>query len=602
MTIIGARNTSMRVVLDMTTILELSSIKQLKEYLVGLNSCNAVNHFFKESLNIDFTFKSNEDLVKFLVVLEQEYKSEVESEDSKELGDFQTPVEFTKQVLEVIKTTDFQPEIILEPTFGHGNFIFALNEYFSNSLEFIYGVEIQQKHVWTFLINLIKKKILSKKKLSINYKIHHDDFFTHSFPNELLKSTHKKILIIGNPPWVTISELSALDAANLPEKSNIKGFSGIEALTGKSNFDIAETIIVKLLKQFANHNGKIALLCKDSVIRNIMKEQLAENYPISNIWAIKFDTRKVFNRKCDASLFLFDLGQGIIDKQCSVSLIEDPFTTIEKFGWVNNKFVSNIDRYLKYCIIEGKSQKHWRQGVKHDCAKILELSVDATTQNLSNKLGELVTVEEEVLYPLLKGSTIREFEVTTSTRKIILTQKSIKRDEVNIKEHFPRTWDYLNNHKEFFKKRKSKIFQTKNEFAIFGVGDYSFRQYKVAIAGLYKQPIFSLITPISNKAVIFDDTCYFIGFEKYEAALLCCTALNSCQTIEFLESISFSDSKRPFTKEILMRIDLEKIVKKLTFSELQTIWNQNNYHYQGNFTQEMFIETKQGLLERFHSF
>jgi hypothetical protein len=58
------------------------------------------------------------------------------------------------------------------------------------------------------------------------------------------------LLIIGNPPWVTNSELTSMDSDNLPNKENFKGLSGLDAITGKGNFDIAEYIILKLLNEF----------------------------------------------------------------------------------------------------------------------------------------------------------------------------------------------------------------------------------------------------------------------------------------------------------------------------------------------------------------
>jgi len=38
-----------------------------------------------------------------------------------------------------------------------------------------------------------------------------------------------------NPPWVTNSQLSALNSNNLPAKSNFKQAKGIDAITGKQN-------------------------------------------------------------------------------------------------------------------------------------------------------------------------------------------------------------------------------------------------------------------------------------------------------------------------------------------------------------------------------
>ena len=45
--------------------------------------------------------------------------------------------------------------------------------------------------------------------------------------------------------------------------------------------------------------------------------------------------------------------------------------------------------------------------------------------------------------------------------------------------------------------------------------------------------------------------------------------LNSHLVKKFLENIAFLDSKRPFSKKVLKRIDLEKCLNILSFDELK---------------------------------
>ena len=57
-----------------------------------------------------------------------------------EYGDYQTPLEFCNTVVNVLKKL-VTPNIILEPTFGIGNFITASYNNF-DGLDKIYGIEI----------------------------------------------------------------------------------------------------------------------------------------------------------------------------------------------------------------------------------------------------------------------------------------------------------------------------------------------------------------------------------------------------------------------------------------------------------------------------
>ena len=162
------------------------------------------------------------------------------------------------------------------------------------------------------------------------------------------------------------------------------------------------------------------------------------------------------------------------------------------------------------------------------------------------------------------------------------------------------------DHQEYFNARKSSIYNNKPLFSIFGIGDYSFKFYKVAISGLYKTFHFTLILPQDNKPVMLDDTCYLIGFDKIEYAAYSLILLNSNTTVQLLQSIIFSDAKRTFTKDILMRIDLLELAKRIDKTDLQAELEILNEKYKLNLTLNFwnsFIDEmtpiKNGQLEMF---
>ena len=134
----------------------------------------------------------------------------------------------------------------------------------------------------------------------------------------------------------------------------------------------------------------------------------------------------------------------------------------------------------------------------------------------------------------------------------------------------------------------SSIYNNKPMFSIFGIGDYSFKLYKVAISGLYKTFHFTLILPQDNKPVMLDDTCYFIGFDKIEFAVYALLLLNSGKTVKFLQSVTFPDAKRTFTKDGLMRIDLLELAKNIDKNDLQIQLDTLNEKYKFNLTLDLW--------------
>lgn len=110
---------------------------------------------------------------------------------------------------------------------------------------------------------------------------------------------------------------------------------------------------------------------------------------------------------------------------------------------------------------------------------------------------------------------------------------------------------------------------------------------KLPFRDLYKTFHFTLILPQNNKPVMLDDTCYLIGFE-IEFAVYSLILLNADVTVQFLQSVTFPDAKRTFTKDILMRIDLLELAKLISKEDLQTELETLNGKYKFNLTLDLW--------------
>lgn len=194
--------------------------------------------------------------------------------------------------------------------------------------------------------------------------------------------------------------------------------------------------------------------------------------------------------------------------------------------------------------------------------------------NYKNKLDECFTLEDKYVYPLLKSSDLKNNYITKSDKYVIVPQKSVRESTMHIEKDAPKTWEYLKKHEDLFKNRKSAIYKNCPPFSIFGIGDYSFSKYKVAISGFYKEPNFVLLD--NNKSIMLDDTCYFISFDNLKDAYITMVLLNSNIVNSFLSSIAFLDKKRPYTKDILMRIDMKKLISDVKYSDFCSM--SNNYN------------------------
>ena len=104
-------------------------------------------------------------------------------------------------------------------------------------------------------------------------------------------------------------------------------------------------------------------------------------------------------------------------------------------------------------------------------------------------------------------------------------------------------------------------------FSLFGIGEYAFAPWKVAVSGLHRPALFQVIGPFQSKPVFLDDTCNYLSFEDETSARLVANILNSASCQQFLKSLVFTGSKRPITVELLQRLNLSAIANKAGFGK-----------------------------------
>ncbi|MFN0201300.1 MAG: hypothetical protein ACKVTZ_07255 [Bacteroidia bacterium] len=512
-------------------------------------------------------------------------KNRVEEPDRTAYGDFQTNINLANNCVSYLLTKTVSPQIIIEPTCGKGNFILACLSHFAE-VEYIIGVEIYKPYIWETKFQIIQFYLENQRGNKPNILISHNNVFDFDFAAIAKLYSEKEILVIGNPPWVTNAQLGTLNSKNLPAKTNFKKHKGLDALTGKGNFDIAEAISFVMLNTFQKTNCHLVLLVKNSVIKNMVFDQQQHHFALSEIEKLSIDSRKEFKVFVEAALFYGKLN-GRPSYICKEINFYDKHKTVKnKYGWLEKKFVSNLDAYVGSQEIEGKSPFEWRQGLKHDCAVIMELLKEE--EHYVNGLNEKVELEDDLVYALLKSSDLKGGLIRQTRKVTIVPQKKIGEPTDDIPSKYPQTSHYLRRHLAHFEARKSAIYKNKPPFSIFGIGDYSFKPYKVAISGLYKTFHFTFILPQNHKPIMLDDTCYFLGFDRIEFAAYTFLLLNSEKTTQFLTAITFADAKRTFTKEVLMRIDMGALAKLYAPDYVQNELDKLNEKYGLNLTLDLW--------------
>jgi hypothetical protein len=476
----------------------------------------------------------------------------------KDLGDFQTPPALVREILDALDRVGGPFLRVLEPTCGRGNFLEGLLDRPSPPRE-IRAYEIQPEHVDV-------ARSLAHRLGPTRLDVQLADLFQLDLKRDLRWLETGPLLVVGNLPWVTTAALGASGGMNGPTRSNDRKLRGLDAMTGESNFDVSEAIWLKLIRELAFESPTIALLCKSAVARNLLRAIQTANLPVTKATLWRVDARRWFRATVDACLLRVEVGPGPKAVEAAIFADlgdEEPESTL---GIDGDRLIANLDAYRRVAFADGRCPLTWRQGVKHDASPVMEL-IRLDDGQLCNKLGEVVDIDEEFVYPLLKGTDLGGSRSLRGQRSVIVTQRGLSDNTDLIERIAPRLWSYLNRHADLFQRRKSSIYRGRSPFAMFGVGDYSFAPFKVAISGLHKNPRFRLVEPVEGRPTMLDDTCYFLPCRTFEQAKLLETALNAPASLDLIRAIIFRDAKRPVTKAVLQRIDLKAILDHEGLSE-----------------------------------
>jgi N-6 DNA methylase len=471
-----------------------------------------------------------------------------------EYGDFQTPPDLASAAVAVLGRMNVKPKSILEPTCGKGSFLRAAIRLFPEAARFV-GVEIREEYLDTLRNEIDLLEVANRVELI------RGDFFVLDW-ELILESLPAPVLIVGNPPWVTSAELGAIGSRNVPKKSNFQGRKGYDAITGKSNFDISEWMLLQHLDWLKKRRGTIAVLCKTAVARKVLLHGWKHGAGISEAKIFIVNAKKYFDASVDACLLVMNVHANGESNDCSIYQdlsAEHPMCTI---GYHDGFVLSDVERYRKLRQLNVQEFAHvWRSGIKHDRSKIMEL--DREGGKYRNGFSQLVDLEERYVYPMLKSSDIGNEEIRYGRKWMLVTQEYVGEDTSLLAKNAPKVWKYLESNSRALDGRLSLIYRKQPRYAVFGVGQYSFSPWKVAISGFYKRLAFKVIQPFEGKPVVLDDTSYFLACWSRAEAEFLCGLLNSHAAQGFLQSMIFWSDKRPITIEILKRLSLHALSTQL---------------------------------------
>lgn len=466
-------------------------------------------------------------------------------------GDFQTPMELASQCYSLASTALGDHDVVIEPTCGEGTFLQAVLD--RGQCRRIEGFEFQIRHV-----RFARKRLAAAVGCGISLDVRHQDFFSHDWMSHR-NAIDGRVLYLGNPPWVTNAALGKIESTNLPVKSNFDQTRGVLAITGGGNFDLSESVLQTLVMAMRPGRDSLGMLVKTATVRKVAKWAWSRGFALDHLSMHAFDAQEHFGVNVDACWMMLRLAgdNDTMTRRCRSYPSLSSKTSSTAFGWHGKKLVAHPTLALKTKRYHASTATAWRSGVKHDAASVLVLT--KTEGGFHNGFGKVVDVETNRVYPLAKGSDIANGRGHSVDKFILLPQRRVGESTQELRRTLPKTSAYLNEHAEQFNRRRSAIYRGRDCFAVFGIGKYTFANWKVAIAGLYKRLTFTLVGPVDGRPVILDDTTYSLGFKTRREASLVQRVLTTPAATDFFSARIFWDAKRPINAAVLGSIDLTAV-------------------------------------------
>jgi SAM-dependent methyltransferase len=197
----------------------------------------------------------------------------------------------------------------------------------------------------------------------------------------------------------------------------------------------------------------------------------------------------------------------------------------------------------------GPSDYRIRHGVKDDAKAVYALDRETVAA------GE---VEPDHVYPYLKSKHVVKYGLFGHDLQLVPQRRAGESNEAALRRETPATYAYLDQHRDRLEARGSSWFDEGPFYGLFGLGPYTWADYKVVWCRLGFKPHFAVVSTVEDpvlgeKPVIPGDHCMFVATDDSEEAHYLCGLLNSAPYQRCLRDVS-SGGKSSLSKSTVSRL------------------------------------------------
>ena len=527
--------------------------------------------------------------------LRELYESIISHEMRLQLGEYYTPRGVSELSVGELDVEDFESDTFLDPGCGSGIFLATVIDAKRDALgdkldpdalvdvitDTVYGVDLNPVAVksakLSYLLSLLPVLEDGVDRLELpvfltdSLKLTREDEIQFGSETLDLNVDH----LVGNPPWITWGNLSEQVRDAWREKYvkqlDLLPHHGVETRLGHVNDDISVPFIWVCIHHYLDEDGDASFVLKRDIMKGpagrLLRTQRVNSRPVA--------VRHIhdFNR-----LRPFGDDVGVHSAIYTLSADSDPSFPIETDSWkkgseqpqfttagamrntLENEQTEMVpveeDDQSSSWVREdaesralGECEHDIRHGVKDDATDVY--SIDRV------QLDEL---EHDHIYPYIKSKHVVKYGLFGHALHLVPIKKANEDNETELKNNCPKTYEYLESNRQALEDRSSSWLDKGTFYNVFGLGEYTWSDYKLVWCRLGFKPHFAVVSTVDDedlgeKMVVPGDHFMFISTDdKYEAHFLC-GLLNSSIYQKSIKGIA-SEGKSSLSKTVISKLEL----------------------------------------------
>jgi type I restriction-modification system DNA methylase subunit len=562
------------------------SFQSLHEQVVDINTVSdSFDHLFsKDDLRqADTTF------------LTSLYEAVIPRKIRLELGEYYTPRGLAELAIESLNISNIVEASFLDPGCGSGVFnsvcinrkIAAMDEkepadVLSNITSSVFGIDLNPVAVKSTKLNYLLS-LLPVLEAADDIAIEIPVFLT-----DALKLTRDEKIIyddreidisishlVGNPPWITWDriddDVKEIWKDKYVQKLNLLPHDSAVSRLGHANDDISIPFVWVCIHHYLEENGGATFVLKRDIMKGpagkLLRTLEVADRQLNMTHIHDLNKLRPFGKQVGANVAVYTL---VADTRSTFPIEASSWTrenTTPDFSSMNTMQNSaHVEQTNILPLDSDDSTSAWiredaERGALGECDQDIRHGVKDDAQDVfSITRDQLADIEPDFVYPYLKSKHIVKYGLFGHELRLVPINKANEDNEELLKNEFPQTYQYLSQNRDILENRSSSWLDNGTFYNIFGIGDYTWAEYKLVWCRLGFKPHFAVVSTVNDedlgeKMVIPGDHFMFIGTNNKQEAHFLCALLNSSIYQKSLKDIA-SEGKASLSKSVVSKLEI----------------------------------------------